>query len=288
MTRVLVTGAEGKVGSAVVPHLLAHGLDVTTLTLPDATPHEGVRVVRGDACVRHDVAGALEDVEAVVHLAAIADPLYPSATDLFGNNTLATFTVLWTAAEAGVRRLVVAGSINATGLIFHPDRPRPARYPLDEDTAADLADPYSLSKHVDEITVRTVCRRFGASGAALRLPLMIAPGQGPVMAARAAEFVDRGAGEGWGWLSTVDGAEAFRLAVVGEYTGAHVLQLAAAHTVLSTPTEDLLDRYAPNVPRDREFPGLSVPIDTSRAEALLGFRPRQAGPLDDEQQAVAS
>jgi len=284
MSRLLVTGAEGLVGSAVVPHLLAHGHDVTTLTLPGAVPHEGVRVVRGDACDADAVARAVEGADAVVHLAAIADPLHPSAVRLFGNNTLATFTTLWTAAAAGVRRLVIASSVNATGLVFNPHGPRPDRYPIDERTPADLADPYSLSKHVDEATLTTVCRRFGASGVALRLPLMIPPGEGPGMVAWLQENLGGGAGEGWGWLGTRDGAEAFRLAVAGDYRGAHVLQLAAPNTVHAIPTEELLDRYAPGVPRARRFPGLTAPIDTARAATLIGFRPRQAGPLDTEGQ----
>ena len=91
-----------------------------------------------------------------------------------------------------------------------------------------------------------------------------------------------GAAEGWGWLDTRDGAEAFRLAVVGDYRGAHVLQLAAPNTVHAVPTEELLDRYARGVPRTLRFAGLTAPIDTTRAASLIGFRPRPGGPLDTE------
>ncbi len=93
----------------------------------------------------------------------------------FGNNTLATFTTLWTAAEAGVRRFAIASSINALGLLMNPRHPAPASLPLDEHTPTLIADPYSLSKQVDEHTLRAVCERFGASGAALRLPLVVPP-----------------------------------------------------------------------------------------------------------------
>ena len=156
LPRVLVTGGEGRVGSAVVARLLEAGHPVTTLTLPDATPHAAVRVVRGDAQDPTAVAEALDEVEAVAHLAAYPTPRGRPAVEVFGNNVVATFSVLWTAAERGVRRFVIASSVNAIGLLFHPHRPLPARYPLDETTPADLADPYSLSKHTDEATLQRV------------------------------------------------------------------------------------------------------------------------------------
>jgi nucleoside-diphosphate-sugar epimerase len=275
--RILVTGAEGTVGSALVAHLLAHGHEVTTLTLPDAVPQEGVKVVHGDARDRRAVARAVADVDAVAHLAAIPDPRHEPATELFANNATATFVVCWTAAEHGVRRFAVASSINATGLPMNPHRPRPARYPVDESTAPDLADAYSLSKHTDENTLRVVCRRFGASGVALRLPLMVPPERRAEMRAQAAERLDEGPGEGWGWLDTRDGAQAFRLALVGDYAGAHVAHVAAADVFADVPTEELLDRYAAGVPRTRSFPGRAVPIDTRLARELLGFVPRYGG-----------
>jgi nucleoside-diphosphate-sugar epimerase len=214
----------------------------------------------------------------VVHLAAVADPLFRPEPLLFANNTQATFTVLWTAAEAGVRRLVVAGSVNAIGLPFNPHRPLPRRYPLDETVVPDLADPYSLAKHVDEATLRAVCRRFGATGVVLRLPLMIPPGREREIVARSWEDAGRAAAEGWGWLSTTDGAEAFARALRVPVDGVRVVQLAARNNVLGVPTEDLLERYAPDVPHP-PFVGREAPIDTRRAAALLGFEPRQADPL---------
>jgi nucleoside-diphosphate-sugar epimerase len=283
--RVLVTGAEGLVGSAVVAHLLACGHEITTLTRPDATPHRGVRVVRGDARDPAAVSAAIGEggtrVDAVAHLAAIADPWHDRPHELFGNNVLATFTVLWTAAELGVRRLVIAGSVNATGLLVNPAAPLPASYPVDETTPADIADPYSLSKHVDEDTLRAVGRRFDASGVALRLPLMISPANEAELRAWKSREPRAGVGDGWGWLDVRDGAEAFRLALVGDYEGTHVVHVAAPDVFADRPTEDLLDHFAPNVPRREKFPGRTAPIDTTRAKDLLGFVARYGGPTID-------
>jgi nucleoside-diphosphate-sugar epimerase len=278
LPRVLVTGGEGLVGSAVVARLLEAGHLVTTLTLPDATPHDGVRVVRGDARDPEAVRAACEGVDAVAHLAGIPSPWHDPAPVVFGTNTLATFTVLWTAAESGIRRFVIAGSVNATGLIMNPFTHRPDRYPVDESTRSDIADAYSLSKRTDESTLRATCRRFGASGMALRLPLMVPPASARALREWAAGEVQSGAADGWGWLDTRDGAEAFRLALTADFSGAHVVHLAARTTFQELPTEELIARYASTVPRSQSYPGHRAPIDTSRAEALLGFRPRYDHP----------
>jgi nucleoside-diphosphate-sugar epimerase len=157
---------------------------------------------------------------------------------------------------------------------MNPHAPPPARYPIDERVPPDVADPYSLSKQVDEMTLRAVCRRFGAAGFALRLPLMISDANRTALRVWAAKDAAGGRGDGWGWLDVRDGAEAFRLALTVPCDGAQVVHLAAADTFQDVPTEELLARYAPDVPRTRHFPGRTAPVDTSRARELLGFTPR--------------
>lgn len=271
--RVLVTGGEGLVGSAVVARLLAAGHEVTTLTLPDAEPHDGVTVVRGDARDATAVAEAARAVDAVAHLAAIPHPFAHPPDVVFGNNTQATFTVLWTAAALGVRRFAIAGSVNATGLLMHPEHPPPNRYPVGVHTPGSPADAYSLSKRVDEEILRAVCRRFGAAGVALRLPLIVTPGNVVALREWADTRLAEGRGDGWGWLDARDAAEAFRRALTAPLEGAHVVHVAADDVFADLPTEELLDRHAAAVPRDRVFEGRDAPVDTAAAFELFGFRP---------------
>ncbi|NYE19016.1 NAD-dependent epimerase/dehydratase family protein [Microbacterium immunditiarum] len=274
LPRVLVTGAEGLVGTAVVTALVSHGHPVTTLSRPDAAAHDDVRVVRGDATDPDAVREAVDGCDAVVHLAAYPNPWDHPAAEVFGNNTLATFATLWTAAEAGVRRFAVAGSVNATGLLMHPRKPLPERLPIDERTPARIADPYSLSKRVDEETLRAVCERFDASGVIFRLPLVVPPDRAEGLRAWVAERVADGPAEGWGWIDSRDAAEAFRLAITVPVEGAHVVQLAALTTMHDEPTEELIVRHAPGVERAREFAGTDAAVDVRRARELLGFVPR--------------
>lgn len=81
--RVLVTGGAGYLGSTLVPRLLADGFSVRVLdtlryggrSLLGVWSHPGFQFLRGDVRDRAMVRASLEDIDAVVHLAAIVgDP----------------------------------------------------------------------------------------------------------------------------------------------------------------------------------------------------------------------
>jgi nucleoside-diphosphate-sugar epimerase len=81
--RVLVTGGAGYLGSTLVPQLLADGFSVRVLdtlryggrSLLGVWSHPGFQFLRGDIRDRAMVRASLEDIDAVVHLAAIVgDP----------------------------------------------------------------------------------------------------------------------------------------------------------------------------------------------------------------------
>lgn len=239
--------------------LLTAGHAVTTITPAGREPNPGVRVVRGDVRDPATVADALDGVDAVAHIAAIPSPEKHRAEVVFANNVEATFTLLWLAAEAGVRRFALAGSVNATGLLFHPHHPRPGRYPIDEETRTDVADPYSLSKRVDELTAQAIGSRFGATVVVLRLPLVVGVENAGRLWDYQATQADVCAGDGWGWIDERDAAEAFRLALTADIEGVHVVHLAARTVFNGTATEELLDRFASGVPRGTTFPGARRP-----------------------------
>lgn len=126
--RVVVTGAAGRIGRTV-SSALADRWELVRTDRPDAAGADGVLaldVTDLDAC-RAAFAGA----DAVVHLAA--DPS-PDATfdDLLAPNLVGPYAVARAAAEAGVRRLVLASSLHAVSALplrvqrRPDDQPRPA------------------------------------------------------------------------------------------------------------------------------------------------------------------
>ncbi|NDL55948.1 NAD-dependent epimerase/dehydratase family protein [Phytoactinopolyspora mesophila] len=278
MKRILVTGAAGLIGRTVLRHFTELDVPVTALVLEDPGDLQASRVVVGDAGDRSVVTDALKDVDAVVHLAAIPSPKFGTADRVFSGNTAATFTVLDAAGERGIRRMVIASSINAVGLKFGPHPVHPAYLPFDEHLPTEAADPYSLSKYVDEATAAAMARRHNATVVALRFPMVAGLGNGPGTDDRLPGFLkmiaadpEHGAPDLWMYLEVRDAARAVEAGLRVSAPGAHVVTVAAPLTSAPYPTEQLLDAFHPGVPRRAQFPGREVPADLTVARDLLGF-----------------
>ncbi|MEE6257757.1 NAD-dependent epimerase/dehydratase family protein [Plantactinospora sonchi] len=275
-TRVLVTGADGTVGRPTVETLVDHGIAVTALSRSWSAPTPADRVFTGDAADEVLVRDALSDVDAVVHLAATAHPDLDTPRAVFVGNTSATFTVLSCAGEAGIRRAVIASSINAFGIPMNRHDVMPAYYPLDEASPVAHDDAYSLSKWVDERIGAFACSRWDMTVVALRFPLVreLAALRDTVrrMIAIPGEQA-RLAREGWAYLEMADAVDAILRGLTQPISGMHTLLVAAADTILDQSTEDLLDRYAAHVERRQRFDGRRAPIDTSAARRVLGWAP---------------
>jgi nucleoside-diphosphate-sugar epimerase len=294
MARVLVTGTAGRLGRAVVRELHDRGIAATALAraedlakVPDLAtvddnPASMVRIVVGDAGDPEVVARALAGVDAVVHLAAIPTPTRDPGRKVFGDNTMATFTVLDEAARVGVDRAAIASSLSVTGLPFSPTLLAPAYVPIDEDLPLQIADPYALSKKVDEVTGEMMWRRHGMSVIALRFPFLGDAGSDlPVRVGQLTEDPALGARDMWSYLDYRDAARVCVDAVTVHHTGFDIVGLAAPETLCPYPTEALLDRFLPGVPRRASLPGRSSPVDVSRAERVLRFVPVHLWPVTE-------
>jgi uronate dehydrogenase len=103
--KVLVTGAAGRIGSAVCP-LLGERWDV----VPTDLYGDAVNVL--DVTDLERCRAACVGMDAVVHLAGVPDP---NATwdVLLPANVIGTYTIALAAVDAGVRRLVLVSSAQA-------------------------------------------------------------------------------------------------------------------------------------------------------------------------------
>ncbi len=286
MKRVLVTGADGSIGRAAVSGLRAAGYEVTGLALSYEQASTADRPLIGDARSPVDVAAAMDEVDAVLHLAAIPHPSLGTPEEVFDNNVTATFTVLAQAGQRGIGRVVIASSINAFGVPLNVNPVVPAYYPLDEEVGADISDAYSLSKSVDEQSARMAWRRWGIDVIALRFPLVKKREKLLEIAAKVAVDPAVMAREGWAYLDERDALRAITLALESPAPGAHVVGLAAADILLDRPTDELLREYAATVPLRRTVTGRGSLVDTTRARELLGFSPRYS--IHEDDQAVSA
>ena len=189
--RVLVTGAAGRIGSAVVLALVDSGLEVVGLDRrrPYPVVEEAVSSFFIGSGSDREVAGrACRGVRAVVHLGAIASPVGYDPSEVFVNNVSSTFNVLITACEAGARAGVIASSVSALGLVYSPTPFSPIYAPVDENHPLRPCDPYALAKQCDEHTAAMMSRRFGMSSPRTAPPYHV---HGPNRHARRGEPVRR-------------------------------------------------------------------------------------------------
>lgn len=276
LERVLVTGAAGKIGRAVTRLLTERGTRVTALSIEFLQPLAADRVVVGDTTDEQDVATALDGVDAVVHLAAMPGRDAGEPYDVYRTNVNSTFNVISQAARRGIRRAVIASSINAFGVPMNHHDVMPAYFPIDEEIPSDIDDWYSLSKYSDELTAQMVVRHWGMDVLALRFPLVDSDEglRRTVERLKADPAASRK--EGWSYLDLRDAAEAVYLALVGEWHGCHVVGLSAVDTLLDRPTAELLREHASMVPLRSAPSARSALIDTAKARQLFGFSPRHS------------
>jgi dihydroflavonol-4-reductase len=159
--RVLVSGANGFVGSAVVRALVHHGYQVRALVraASETASLDGlqVEIVHGDLRDPPSLERALHGCEGLFHVAADYRLWVPDPHPLYAANVRGTHAILLAARRGGVRRVVHTSSVATLGL-------NADGAPADEDTPAHLADmigAYKRSKYLSEALARR-CAHTGS------------------------------------------------------------------------------------------------------------------------------
>jgi len=169
MRKVLVTGANGFVGSVLCPLLNEQGWQVVKAS---RHPLSGFVTV-GDIGPDTNWNEALKEVEAVIHLAARVhvmndDEANPLAA--FRNvNTAGTKHLAQSAAHAEVKRMIFVSTIKVNGEATEEK-------PFDETMAADPQDPYGQSKWEAEQALWEVVGKTELQGVVIRPPLVYGAG----------------------------------------------------------------------------------------------------------------
>ncbi len=146
---VLLTGGSGKIGRNLVPELLEVGYRVRAIEYDEKIAFPGVEVMPGDLGDPNLAPKAIEDMDAVIHLANVKEN-----RELFmRSNVQGTFYLLDACKNAGnIKQFIQAGSDARAG-IYYNER----AFPIDENFPhAGYPGYYPLSKILEE----TMCEQF--------------------------------------------------------------------------------------------------------------------------------
>lgn len=170
-TRVLITGGAGFIGSNLCESMLENGNDVVCLDnfatgkRENVAPFEGhgrFTLIEGDIRDRDICRKAMDGCGVVLHQAALGsvprsinDPLTTNEVNITG-----FLTVLHTASEMGIKRVVYAASSSTYG--------DSKALPKVEDQIGLPLSPYAVTKYVNELYAHVYANLFGMEIIGLR------------------------------------------------------------------------------------------------------------------------
>lgn len=294
MTRYLVTGAAGFIGSHLTERLLALGEPVRALdnlstgkraNLAACEGRSGFEFWEGDLRDLEAARRAVQGVEVVFHQAAlssvprsVADPLSAHEANITG-----TLNLLIAARDAGVKKLIYASSSSVYG-------PR-SQLPQRETMPLDPASPYALTKFAAERYCQLFAQLYGLATLSLRYFNVFGPRQDPTSqyAAVIPRFISAllagqipviyGDGEQTRDFTYIDNAVAANIQAAQSAASGEVLNIACGQQIslnrLLAHIQTLLNvRIAPRYGEARPGDLRHSLADISRARALINYQPQ--------------
>ncbi len=293
MPKYLVTGAAGFIGRSIAAALLHRGESVRGVDNFISGKRENLAGLEAMEFLEADLADlsacrqACAGVEIVFHEAALASVPRSVADPLATNRNCidATLNLLLAAREAGVRRLVYAGSSSAYG-----DTPT---LPKDEEMPPNPVSSYAVAKLAGEHYMRAFARVYGLETVVLRYFNVFGPYQDPtsrysgVLAIFCRKMLageqptiygDGEQSRDFTYIENVVEGNLLAAAAPAEKVAGQMMNLATGARITLNQTFHILCELTGY----RGQPAYAAPragdirhslADIRRAEALLGYRP---------------
>jgi UDP-glucose 4-epimerase len=233
ISKVLVTGGAGFIGSHLTEALLQEGHRVRVLddfstgkreNLIFNKEYPSLEIIEGD--IRHLAIcqKAMKDIEYVFHQAALPS-VQRSVEDPLGSNAVnggGTLNILFAAREETVKRVIYASSSSIYG-----DTPT---LPKHEEMLSHPLSPYALQKYIGEQYCRLFYQLYGLETVSLRYFNIFGPKQDPnsIYSAVIPKFIDALL-QGSPPIIFGDGEQSRDFTYIGNVVQANLLAMSAEH-----------------------------------------------------------
>ncbi|MDP8263321.1 MAG: SDR family oxidoreductase [Candidatus Ancaeobacter aquaticus] len=180
MSRYLVTGGAGFIGSNIVKELVSRGEKVTVIddlstgNIANITPYlDQIEFVEGSITNLDLLKKLLKDVDYVLHQAAIPSVARSVEDPIRSNeaNVTGTLTLLTAVRDAKIKSFVYASSSSVYG--------NTKQLPKNEDMNPQPLSPYAVSKLTGEYYVRVFASLYNINAISLRYFNVFGPHQNP-------------------------------------------------------------------------------------------------------------
>ena len=270
--KVLITGANGKIGSNLLQYLIdkgydAFGIDSDCSNILDF-PHRKV-----DLLHEGQIYQTIYGFDSIIHLASYHRPGIVPDTLTFQNNVNTLHNVLNSAMYTGVRKVLIASSMAVYGIRYSAGAVVPEYLPIDENHPCSPVDSYGLSKLIGEIIADSFSRRGNINITSFRIPEVVTD---------FSDFESRssnpsqGVKKLWLYIDIKDVVRAFELALKAETLGHKIINISAEDTDQKMPTLDLVHTYYANIKVQIPFFGQETLLNINKANELLGFKPKHS------------
>ena len=286
MTKALVTGGCGFIGSHLVDQLLDLGHEVIVLDnfstgRKDNLNHviDKIQLIECDLAVKGDWVKYFKDVNWVFHLAALADivPSIQNPEAYFNANVNGTYNVVEASRHSRVKKFIYAASSSCYGI--------PENYPTPENSKIQPQYPYALTKRIGEELVlhwanvyqlpAISCRFFNVYGTRSRTSGTYGAVFGVFLAQKLANKPMTIVGDGTqtrDFTYVTDVASALISAAKSEKIN-QVYNIGSGNTVSINKLVDLLEGEKINIPKRPGEPDCTF-ADISKIKAELKWAPQ--------------
>lgn len=268
--KLVITGSKGLIGGFTAEYAAKQpGVEVFGV---DAVGFGSLRerYLRADLGDYGQTVAALNGADAVIHLAAYRDSGMVPPAQLFATNVNSTFNVLQAAVQLGIKRVVLASTIQVARTVYMQNDTRYRYFPIDEAHEIDPQTEYALSKQVGEVCGEMFARHFGVSVVSLRFTAIMHPD-----AIKEKLPLPEAVAPHWAMYAYCDVRDAARCAYLAATTPLPPRQHVAAYVVakdsaVNTPSPEIASRFFPEA-ENRRLQGFDSLVSGKRAKELFGF-----------------